>query len=151
MKGYKFKLEALLKIRKLNEDQCKLEIGRLQVEKGKLEDIIRRFDSELSEMYEAQETTLEEGVSGQQARFFPFFFEGKRAHVDQIYGQINELNTAIEAKYIELKQLRANVKVLEKMKEKDMRNYKLKLNRKINNEIEENVMNWKQSQQGNKR
>jgi hypothetical protein len=42
MKGFKFKLEALLKVRKLKEDQCKMEIGRLQVEKQKRLDEIEK-------------------------------------------------------------------------------------------------------------
>jgi flagellar biosynthesis chaperone FliJ len=78
MKGYKFKLEALLKIRRLKEEQCKQEIGRLQVVVKNIEDKVKGFNEDIAEMYEAQETTLEMGASGQQARFFSFFHEWKK-------------------------------------------------------------------------
>ena len=48
MKKFKFKLEALLKMRKLKEDQCKMEIGRLQTRKVELEnEILKTSDTEI--------------------------------------------------------------------------------------------------------
>ena len=35
---FKFKLEAVLKMRKIREDQCKMEIGRIQVEIQEIKD-----------------------------------------------------------------------------------------------------------------
>jgi flagellar export protein FliJ len=148
MKGYKFNLETLLRIRKIKEDLCKQEIGRLQIQKKEYEETLKKFSHELDEMYDAQEQTLEEGASGQQSRFFPFFFEGKRAHVDVINKELTQLEEHIAIKFKELSQHRANVKVLEKMKEKDKYQYKRKLEKKQAQEVEENVQNWKLALKG---
>ena len=143
-KGFKFKLEALLKIRKLKEEQCKLEIGRIQV-------LIKRWRSEIDyhnqgidQAYEAQERGLESGVSGQEARFHPFFVEGKRAHISRIEKEIELLQEQVDQKYEELKQFRADVKVLDEMKEKDKTKYKKDLQKRIYEEIEEQNQNWRQ-------
>ena len=148
MKGYKFKLEALLKIRRLKEDQCKQQIGQLQVHKSELEGQIQKFNSEVSEMYHAQEETLESGASGQEAKFFPFFMEGKRAHINQTMNRIDEVNAHIQTKLDQLKHLRADVKVIEKMREKDLKNYKLRLNKKQSQDLEETTQNWKMATKG---
>ena len=42
MKGYKYKLESLLKLRKFDEDKCKNELGQLQSEIARLHSVIEQ-------------------------------------------------------------------------------------------------------------
>lgn len=144
MKGYKFKLEAVLKIRKLKEEQCKMEIGRMQVQITRLKNEIGSHQSGIEEAYASQEKLMEDGVNGQEARFYPYFVSGKRAHISVLQSEIDDLQNDVNQKFDELKTLRANVKVIDEMKEKDKVKYKKKLEKKQFEDIEEQVQNWNQ-------
>jgi len=144
MKKYKFKLDALLKIRKIREDQCKMEIGRIQVQITNLKNEVEKHSAGISEAYDLQEQSLATGASGLENRFHPYFVEGKRAHIGKLQEQIEELELRVQQFYRILSTLRANVKVIEEMKEKDKTEYKKQLNKKINEDIEEQNMNWRQ-------
>lgn len=143
MKKYKFKLEALLKIRKLKEETCKMEIGRIQVAITDLENEIVVHNQGIKEAFEDQEAALKAGMSGQELKFHPFFVQGKRANIKKIEGEIERLERLREKKLEELKYLRADVKVIDQMKEKDKLAHKKKVQKKQFNEIEEQIQNWK--------
>lgn len=144
MKGFKFKLDALLKVRKLKEDQCKMEIGRLQVQRqSKLEEI-KRQNLGIDKAYGDQETTVSQGAKGLDLRFYPYFMQGKRTNIRLLEQEIAMLDREIDEKNKELIQHRANVKVLDSMKEKHKEQYKKALNKKIDNDLEEQVQTWLQ-------
>lgn len=142
-KGYKYKLEALLKIRKLKEERCKMDIGRIQVRIRELDQEIANHNSGIDEAYELQEKSMQTGANGMEARFHPYFVEGKRAHIDGLTAQKTRLEYHVQQKFKELADLRANVKVLDKMKEKDHKSYKKNLEKKMHETIEEQVQNWR--------
>lgn len=144
MKGYKFKLQALLKIRKLKEETCKMEIGQVQVKITSLQNQIKEHNQSIKGAFKDQEEALEGGLFGHELRFHPYFVEGKRSKIGLIKEEIKKLEEKKNEKLKELATLRANVKVLEKMKEKDQYNYKRKIEKKMNQEIEEQVQNWRQ-------
>lgn len=144
MKKYKFKLDALLKIRKIREDQCKMEIGRIQVQITNLKNEVEKHNAGISEAYVLQEKSLESGATGLENRFHPYFVEGKRAHINKLEEQIEELEYRVQKFFQILSKLRADVKVIEEMKEKDKTEYKKQLNKKIHEDIEEQNMNWRQ-------
>lgn len=146
MKGFKFKLDPVLKIRKLKEEQCKMEIGRYQVQIKTLKEEIERHHSGIEQSYESQEKGLSQGLSGQEVQFHPFFVQGKVAHIRKINEQVKDLEQTVQQKYIELNTLRADVKVIEKMKEKKTTEYKKDLQKKQYEVIEEQVQNWRASQ-----
>ncbi len=145
MKGYKFKLEAVLKVRKLKEEQCKMEIGKLQIRITNFKEQIVRHEDGIKEAYHSQEVGLKEGMTGQDLHFYPYFFSGKTAHIDALQREIHILTDKVNEKYEELKLYRAELKVIEKMKEKDKVQYKKKLNKRQFEELEEQVQNWKQA------
>lgn len=144
MKGFKFKLEALLKVRKLKEDQCKMELGRLQVQKQAKLDEIKKQNLGIDKAYGDQESTVQQGAKGLDLRFYPYFMQGKRTNIMLLEQEIEALDREIEHKNKELIELRANVKVLDSMKEKQFEKYKKDLNKKIDLDIEEQVQNWMQ-------
>lgn len=147
MKKYKYKLEALLKIRKLKEERCKMEIGRFQVKIKEIEDQITKHNSGIDEAYDLQEKSLASGIEGLEVRFHPYFVQGKRSHIEALQNEKSRLEHYVKQLFAQLAQLRANVKVLEKMKEKDKRNYKKQLDKKMNERIEEQVQNWRMTLQ----
>lgn len=144
MKGYKFRLEALLKVRRLEEDQCKMEIGRLQVQITNLKDKIKEHNFSITSAYQSQEEALKGGVTGQEIGFYSYMVEGNIASIKLIENNIKKLEENVSELYQELSQYRAKVKVLENMKEKDRLKYKKALNKKEQEKIEEQVQNWKQ-------
>lgn len=145
MKGYKFKLEAVLKIRKLKEEQCKMEIGRIQVKINSYKEQIEQHQDGIKQAYESNEQALAGGMNGQELRFHTFFVSGKRAHIEKINSEIQMLTSQVNEKFNELKYLRADSKVIDNMKEKDRTKYKKALQKKQFEEMEEQVQNWKQS------
>ena len=144
MKKFKFKLEALLKMRKLKDDQCKMEIGRLQTRKVELENEIHNQNAGIDEAYESQEATVGAGATGLDLKFYPYFMQGKRAAITSLQSQISELDEVLREKFEELKNHRANVKVLEEMKEKNRKAHKKASDKAMHQKIEEQVMNWNQ-------
>jgi len=144
MKGFKFKLEAVLKMRKLKEEQCKMLIGRIQVRIRELQGYLAEHNRGIDQSYEAQEQALESGLNGQELQFHPFFVSGKKAHIEIIENEILNLQRQAEEQYRELAQLRAQVKVIDEMKEKQKLKYKKSVEKKQFETIEEQVQNWRQ-------
>lgn len=143
MKGFKFKLDAVLKIRKLKEEQAKMAIGLIQVRIRELEAYKAEHNVGIEKAYADQEASLAQGMSGRELQFHPFFVDGKRAHISQIDREISELQIEVTQMYEELKHLRADVKVIDEMKEKEITKYKKDLNKKQFEEIEEQNQNWR--------
>lgn len=143
MKGFKFKLDAVLKIRKLKEEQCKMAIGRIQVRIRELEGYKRNHNVGIEQAYADQEKGLEEGMTGRELQFHPFFVGGKKAHINQIDNEIQGLEDEVAELYESLKQLRADVKVIDEMKEKEKTKYKKKITKKQFEELEEQNQNWR--------
>ncbi len=143
-KKYKFKLEALLKIRRIREEQCKMEIGKIQVEMSKVKAQISEQTQGIAEAYDLQEASLSTGATGQEMRFHPYFVEGKRSHIEHLEKSLKELDDRAKRMYQILAKFRGEVKVIESMKEKDMAAYKKALNKKMDQNLEEQVQNWNQ-------
>lgn len=144
MKKFKFKLEAILKMRELKEDQCKAEIGKIQSKINLLNDYKVSENQGIDKAYTDQEIGLGQGMKGQELHFHPYFIRGKRARINQIDTEVAELTDELTDKFEELKKLRADVKVIQKMKEKEKKKYKKEFNKKQFAQIEEQVQNWKQ-------
>lgn len=142
-KKFKFKLEAVLKMRKLAEEQVKMEIGRLNVTIGRWEQEIIWHEQGIKDAYAAQESELgQTGLTGQEARFHPYFVQGKRAHIDAIKAEIKMLESERDKKYQELNKRRGEVKVIENLKDKALEKYKKERQKRMNQVIEEDVIKW---------
>lgn len=147
MKKYKFKLEALLKMRKLEEEQCKMRIGRIQTKKSELLESIKRESEGIDEAYVSQEASIRQGASGLDLRFYPYFMQGKRAATKKLEEQVSQLDELLAEAYTMLKELRGNTKVLEEMKDKDKKAHKKKTDKEMHQKIEEQVMIWSHSRE----
>lgn len=141
-KGYKFKLEAVLKMRKLAEEQVKMKLGRVNIKISEVMQNIKEQDASIDQAYESQEAGLNKGLDGQEIRFHPYFVQGKRAHIGQLKAELRMHEAEREQLQKELSRKRADVKVIEKLREKDFKQYKTKIEKKMNLQLEEDVLTW---------
>lgn len=142
MKGHKFKLDVVLKLRKIKEDVCKTELGKLQTRKSALISYKKNHLIDISDAYKNQEEQLKTGLSVQELRAFPVMIEEKREHILRIDKELEYLNEDIDNKIQELAKLKGDVKVISKMKDKSLAEYKKNIDKKNNENIEEQNQNW---------
>jgi flagellar export protein FliJ len=121
-----------------------MELGRLQVQISQHKNRIEENQKSVQTSYDSHEVAMGEGITGQEVRFHPYFVAGKMAAIKQHQEEIHRLESIVEERTQELAQLRAKVKVLDKMKEKEKDIYKKELEKKQYQDIEEQVQNWKQ-------
>ena len=142
MKKFVFKLDGLLKIRRFAEEKCRTELGFLQVMLTNKKNEILQEESNLSLIFESQEKMLIEGIKGHEIEFFPLYIEGKRERIIQLQYQQEDIELAVEEKRVELSSKRADLKIIEKLKEKAIEAYKKENNKLANKKLEEQVMIW---------
>lgn len=147
---YKFRLEAVLKVRKMVEEACRNELGILMVERQNFLDEITNLESNISETYRLHELALGGGMKASHVSFFPQVVEGKEAHIAQLKNKIQDINTRIDSKLEELKIKRAELKAVEKLREKDFDLWRKATNKKIDMNVEEMVQLWGESQKSQK-
>jgi flagellar export protein FliJ len=145
MKKFSFKLEAILKVRQIKEDQCKMQMGRIQVEINHLKNQIEVINQGVAKAYDSQEGFLNSGTSGQQIRFYPYFVEGNRNQIKHLQYEISVLEQELSEKQTELARLRGDVKIIENMKEKEFQKFKKEYNKQQELKIEEQILMWNAS------
>ncbi len=144
MKKYTFKLDPVLKVRKLKEENCRMELGKLISFLNRIEDQIKHDSSEIQNYYKIQEASLQNGVRGDQVQAFPMLIAAKEKNIQLLHRDKKEQERLIDLKKKELATLRGEVKVLENLKEKDFDQYKKALNKEIDQKVEEQTQNWLQ-------
>jgi flagellar FliJ protein len=144
MKKYLFKLDPVLKLRKLKEENCRMELGKLISFLSRIEDQIKHDTSEIQNYYKIQEASLQNGVRGDQVQAFPMLIAAKEKNIELLHRDKKEQERLIDLKKKELAILRGELKVLENLKEKDFDQYKKALNKEIDQKVEEQTQNWLQ-------
>jgi flagellar FliJ protein len=145
MKKYEFRLDPVLKLRKLKEENCRMELGQLLMELNRIEDQLAHDRFEIDNYYKIQEGALKTGLSGGQVQAFPMLVAGKNKSIDLLeIDKKNQINR-IEIKKQELAQLRGDLKVMENLKEKSYDQWRKALNKEIDQKVEEQTQNWLQT------
>ena len=144
MKGYIFKLAPVLKMRKLQEDLAKQELGRLYVERQNILDLIESENQDIDQAYHEQSELLKKGMTGREVVFFPQVVEAKNQRIKILQGQVSALDRKIEAQKHTLTLKRADVKVMTSMQEKDFAQWKKSYQKKTEENLEELVQSWRQ-------
>lgn len=145
MKKFKFKLEALLKLRRFKEEQARVQIGMMRTELEKLKERINEARDHIQTAAESQIQVMRSGAKARNIQFYPDFFQGKETDIKQMMNNTLILQKAIEAKVEEWKVLRGEVKVIEKLKNKKQTEYKKAYNKDEAKKLEEMVQLWDQS------
>ena len=148
MKKFKFKLEALLKLREFAEKQKKLELGKVLREIADVKDYIEKLKQDIQESYEAQEQFLANPAAGQMIQFFPFFIKSKNDEIKNQQTLLKALENKFEDKSRELALARGEAKVIEKLKEKHHDKYKKQILKNENQQLEEIVMAKRHREKG---
>ncbi len=144
MKRYAFRLEPVLKLRKLKEENCRTELGQLLMVLERIDNQIKHEKSEIDNYYKIQEDSMRNGIRGSQIQAFPMLVAAKEKNLKLLDSQRLRQLEFIEDKKKELAQLRGDLKVMENMKEKDYDTYRKALNKEIDQKVEEQTQNWLQ-------
>lgn len=144
MKKYTFRLEPVLKLRKLKEENCRTELGQLLMQLDKIDGQIAHDRSEIDTYYKIQEGTLKNGINGGHLQAFPMLVTAKNRNIQLLEISRTKQLELIEEKKKELAHLRGELKVMENMKEKDFDTYRKALNKEIDQKVEEQTQNWLQ-------
>jgi len=142
MKRYSFRLEAVLKLKKLKEENCRSELGRLIMQLQKIESEIDREKKEITKYYEIQENSLSKGISAHEIQTFPLLVKGKEKNIALLDQNKSRQEKLITDKKIELAQLRGDLKIFENMKQKDFEEYRKAYNKDMDQKVEEQTRNW---------
>lgn len=118
-KKFKFKLDALLKLREFKEKKLKVELGNLVSGMNRAKELINDYGLHINEAYAGQEKLLEGQVQGEMLKFFPYFVEGKNAAIKKAKENLATLQTQYEAKIKEMTIARGETKVIDKLKDKE--------------------------------
>lgn len=144
MKKYAFRLEPVLKLRKLKEENCRTELGQLLMHLDKIDKQLAHDRNEVDNYYKIQEGSLKNGMNGGQLQAFPMLIAAKTKNIQLLENDRKKQLDYIEEKKQELAQLRGDLKVMENMKEKDYETYRKALNKEIDQKVEEQTQNWLQ-------
>ncbi len=142
MKKYQFKLDAVLKLRKLREENCRTELGLLIRALEQIEGKITQEKEEIGKYYQIQEIALKEGASAGRLQAFPGLVAAKDKSIDNLMRAKKKHEFYISEKRQELAELRGELKVMENLKEKDFGIWKKAYNKEIDEKVEEQTQIW---------
>ena len=144
MKKYTFRLEAVLKVRKLKEENCRSELGQLISYLGKIDEQLNHERKEIDNYYQIQESAMKAGVRGDQVQAFPMLVAAKEKNIQLLQKERSDQEFLIDDKKQELAIVRGELKVIENLKEKDYNEYRKATNKEIDQKVEEQTQNWLQ-------
>jgi flagellar FliJ protein len=148
MQKFKFKLEAVLKMREFKEKKIKIELGEILKEISLVEEKIALANKAIDETYEAQETFMSDPSAGRMLQFFPYFIQGKKEEIKNSDNLMWALKKKYDAKILELATSRGEVKVMENFKDKKKGEWTKEYNKKQQEAIDELVMIRRHGQEG---
>lgn len=137
MKGFKFKLDGLLKLREFKENSIKSQLGGILKEISRVEGKIEEIEKSIDESYKSQEEFLAQPAAGEMIKFFPYFIQGRKEDLAVQHNLLRGLRNQYEQKLLELKKARGDVKVLENMKDKKSSEFRKAANKKREADIED--------------
>jgi flagellar protein FliJ len=148
MKKYQFRLEAVLKVRKMEEELSRNKLGLLMVEKQKIQDEISEIEKRIDSSYLEQETHLIKGMNAAQAAFFPMLVDGSHSKIKELTKKLEQQDSLIEAQKKVLSQKRADLKLMENLNEKEFVRWKKEYNKLVDKNVEEMVQLWDENRKG---
>jgi len=142
LKKYAFKLEAVLKLKKLNEENCRMQLGTLMMEMQKIENQIEYEKLQIDGYYKMQEDVLKNGATSSQLQLVPNMIAAKTKNIQLLNRDRRKQQQLIDAKKQELVTVKGELQVMEKLKEKDFATYKKAVNKEIDQKVEEQTQLW---------
>ena len=140
MKKFKFKLEAVLKLRGFEEDRAKVELGRVTQLIQKRKEKISEIQNNIGKEFETQEKMLKMGTKAAHSQLFPNAYLGKIRMIEKIQNEIFALQKEYELRLEEYQEARAKLKLMTKFKEKSLEKFKVESLRKMQKEIDDSTI-----------
>lgn len=141
-KGFQYKLEAVLKIRRFNEEKARVELGYIQQLVDQKKQEIEKEKNDIELLTTSREKELSMGIKGYELHLYPMYIQAKNNKMKQLNRDLRDLNFALSEAQEKWYKTRADVKVLEKLREKELQQYKKDMNKKQDNALEEEVRIW---------
>lgn len=142
MKKFSFRLESVLKLRSIYEEKIKVELGELNKKKNRILQEINDARDAVGFLFKQQEAYLADVQNSSLALSISAGVSGNRQKINILKEELEDLETLIHRKIEQLAAARAEVKVMEKLKEKEMAKYKLLVKRDEIIKNEEQVRLW---------
>jgi flagellar protein FliJ len=135
---FKFSLEKVLRQRELQESLAQKDFAeaqnQLNDEIAKLQNMIQIKEDSIRERNQLVQNTQTWGVSVQQINQFLL---GQDLRIKQQNQRLSEFEKVVEAKREILRKASVEVKIIEKLKEKKLEEFKREFERKEQNELDE--------------
>ena len=138
-KEFKFKLEGLLKFRKLKEKNIKIELGRINQGILNLKNEIIDSKKRIERSYALQEKSLANKTKSSLIEAFPYYIQSERENIKNKEILIDSLKKKYQGKINDMKMAMGETKIIDKIKEKKVREYKIKFEKKQREDTEEMV------------
>lgn len=148
MKKFNFRLESLLKYREFTEKKLKEELGEINKRIQNLRERKSGLNSDIDMTYNLQENLGQNIEKAGVYQFVPQHILAKKMHISKTDKEIDETMKLFNEKVEELKKARGETKVVERLKEKEMGEYKKEGVRKEREFAEENYNMRKLSKNG---
>ncbi len=136
-KKYKFKLESVLKLRRFTEDKVKNQLGDLEKERQKIVTLIRETSEGIDVYYRDQEHLAEHGKM-KDLSHYPNIIWANMKKRDKLKATLLELEDKVRKKQVDLAKARGEVKIFEKLREEDLKEFRIKIEKKEDLDREEN-------------
>jgi flagellar protein FliJ len=140
VRQFKFKLQAVLKMREFKEDQLKIELGKIVGEINVVKDAITQLNRNIDQAYEILERQRAGKGEANVYQFASHYMNAQRAAIKVKEKQKIVLEEAYKKKIRELETAMGEVKVMESIKDKRSMEYRKKYNKKLEEEIQEVAM-----------
>ena len=138
-KGFKFKLEPVLRLRELKEEEIKNELGQVIGKINNKLELIEKYKEEIRfyfNRYEQSESTRGELTSGLR-QYMPEFLVSHYDKIKKCKSEILDLEKSKSELINNLAQAKGQVKIFSNLKEKKYQEFKKAYTSKLANEIEE--------------
>lgn len=146
MQRFDFRLQALLRMRAFHEERCRSDLGRLMVQRQDVQAQIAAVESAIAASYVEQEAGLQRGMRASHLSDYPTKAAGWQTHLQQLHRDLERIDGVVEAKRQELSQRRADLKLLENLREKDLRAWKKAYDKNETLKVDEMVQLWAEAQ-----
>lgn len=140
MKKFDFKLKGLLKIREAREKVVKTQLGEILRQINILKEEIIGFRKAIDEAYKSQEKMMENAVDAQFLNYFPYYIKGQNDHIKLNENKIYSLQRRYDEKLKELQSAKADVHVIESLKEKAEVKYKKEVEKQLQDILDESSL-----------
>jgi len=140
MKKFKFKLQAVLKLREAKEKKLKTELGEIVQEIQSVKERMQEIDNDVEILYTAHDECLSTPSQGHMLKFYPEAVQGLKADKESNRNLLAALERRYDRKVQELKIAMGETKVMVKMKEKELTLHKKGVLKKEQETLEEILM-----------